>query len=99
MENALNDLQLAESEVCEIMKTAEETMKELQNLPRCDGEKLAALSNKYMELIQSVYDRVTVYSKIMHQTNENNEDIYSQEKEKEIFESLMKISETSDQPL
>jgi|Transcript_35694 hypothetical protein len=99
MENALDDLQLAESEVCEIMKTAEETMKELQNLPQCDGEKLTALSNKYMELIQSVYARVSVYSKIMDQTNESNEEIYSQEKEKEIFESLKKISEKADHPL
>jgi hypothetical protein len=99
MENALDDLQVAESEVCEIMKTAEETMKELQNLPQCDAEKLTALSNKYMELIKSVFDRVSVYSKIMDQTNENNEEIYSQEKENEIFESLKTISEKSDHRL
>ena len=65
MEAALDDLELAEHEVFCIMQIAEETLQELQNLPQCNTGKLIELSAKYMELIQSVHNRISAHSSTM----------------------------------
>ena len=96
MESVLKDLEVAEDEVCEIMKVAEETLQELQNLPQCDTDKLTALSSKYMELIKSVYLRLSAHSSTMTKTDERDDsNIYTSSKEREIYDSLMTLSDTT----
>ena len=96
MESVLKDLEGAEDEVCEIMKVAEETLQELQNLPQCDTDKLTALSSKYMELIKSVYLRLSAHSSTMTKTDERDDsNIYTSSKEREIYDSLMTLSDTT----
>ena len=93
MEGVLDDLRIAEDEVCKIMKIAEETLEELQNLPQCDPEKLTELSAKYMELIKSVYGRISVHSATMTKScTENSDNMYTAQKESEIFESAVSLS-------
>lgn len=97
MENALEDLTLAENEVLEILKIAEETLNELQRLPQCDPGKLSELSTKYMNLIKSVYSRLSAHSSIMKNTVEDSSsEIYSVKKKEEIFESLQLLSAPPD---
>lgn len=92
---ALESLQIAENEVCEIMKVAEDTLQELQNLPKCDHERLTELSTKYMMLIKSVYNRISDESFILNKNREEKDDEnYTITKENEIFESLKILSET-----
>ena len=93
MEAALDDLRMAEDEVFGIMQVAEETLQELQSLPQCNTGKLIELSAKYMELIQSVYSRISAHSSTM---TKSSEDLlggsYTANKENEIFESLVVLS-------
>ena len=96
MESVLADLEVAEDEVCNIMKVAEETLQELQNLPQCDADKLTELSAKYMELIKSVYLRLSAYSSNMTKSvDRNDDDIYTSTKEREIYDSLIALSDTA----
>ena len=96
MESVLKDLEVAEDEVCEIMKVAEETLQELQNLPQCDTDKITALSAKYMDLIKSVYLRLSTYSSTMTKNAERDDsNIYTSSKEREIYDSLMTLSDTT----
>ena len=93
MDAALDDLRTAEDEVYEILKVAEETLKELQNLPQCSSERLIELSAQYMTLIKSVYGRISVHSSTMTKGGDGVGDIYTKKKEDEIFESLEALSE------
>lgn len=93
MESVLDDLRIAEDEVCNIMKIAQETLEELQNLPQCDSDKLTELSAKYMELIKSVYGRISVHSATMTKScTENSDKMYTAQKENEIFDSAVALS-------
>ena len=93
MEAKLKELRCAEDEVCEIMKVAEEALKELQNLPQCDEDKLNELSAKYMELIRSIYSRISLHSLTMTTLSVDDVDaIYTVKKETEIYESLVSLS-------
>jgi hypothetical protein len=51
MEIVLEDLRIAEDEVCKIMQIDVDTAVKLLGLPQCDFEKLTELSAKYVELI------------------------------------------------
>ena len=94
MEAKLKELRCAEDEVCQIMKVAEETLLELQNLPQCDEDKLNELSAKYMELIKSIYSRISLHSSTMTIISEDDVDaIYTVKKETEIYDSLMSLSD------
>lgn len=94
MEAKLKELRCAEDEVCQIMKVAEETLEELQHLPQCDEDKLNELSAKYMELIKSVYSRISLHSSTMTKISEDDVDaIYTVKKETEIYDSLVSLSD------
>lgn len=94
MEAKLKELRCAEDEVCQIMKVAEEALKELQNLPQCDEDKLNELSSRYMELIRSIYSRISLHTSTMTKLSEDNVDaIYTVKKEAEIYESLVSLSD------
>ena len=93
MDGVLDDLRIAEDEVCKIMKVAADTLEELQNLPQCDSDKLTELSVKYMELIKSVYGRISVHSATMTKScTEHSDNIYTAKKESEIYESSVCFS-------
>ena len=47
-------LDAAENAVLEIMRTASETMEELENVPDCNVEKLKALAAEYVHLVEEV---------------------------------------------
>lgn len=94
MEAKLKELRCAEDEVCQIMKVAEETLKELQHLPQCDEDKLNELSAKYIELIKSIYSRISLHSSTMTKIPEDDVDaIYTVRKETEIYDSLVSLSD------
>ena len=89
METALENLRIAEDEVFEIMEVAKNSLEELQNLPQCNSDKLIELSAKYMQLIQSVYQRITIHSSTMTiSSDDNSGEIYTTKKENDIYESL-----------
>lgn len=96
MDAALENLRAAEDEVFEIMEVANDTLGELQNLPQCNSENLIELAAKYMQLIQSVYHRISVHSSTMTlSSDDDSSEIYTTKKENEIFESLKALSEKS----
>ena len=95
MEAKLKELQCAEEEVCRVMQCAEEALKELQHLPQCDEDKLNELSTRYMELIRSIYSRISMHSATMTKLSEDDvEAIYTAKKETEIYEALVSLSDT-----
>jgi hypothetical protein len=58
----VSQLNIAEREVCEILRVAKETSDELQKTPYCDADKLRDRSTEYLSLVQRV--RSTLVSTI-----------------------------------
>ena len=63
LNNALDELNNAEQCIIRLMKVAEETVHELQQIPTCDYERVDDLSKEYLSNLQSIR------SKVLHHTH------------------------------
>lgn len=70
MDAVIEELDLAEMETMYIMKIAKETVQELQKTPDCDANKLQALSEAYITLVQRVSSKIKKSSSILESKNE-----------------------------